>query len=120
MKHEKDRPERLKELIFRLGLNGSQFSKEIGIKNVENLYRVLHGQNLLSIKIIDKIHHSFPDVNIMWLLYGDGNIFKAGDDLNDIEQLRKRVIIQNEIIKEYERKDKSNNGKGEDHNNGNS
>jgi predicted transcriptional regulator len=114
MNYAETRPERLRELIFRLRMNAAEFSDNIGIPRAETLYRVLNGHNNLSIAITDKIHNTYPDVNILWLLYGSGDMFQSKDDKEEIIELKRKNEILNEIVNRYERKNQGDSPLRED------
>lgn len=51
---------------------------------------------------VEKIHHAFPELNIMWLLFEEGNML-VEDNLHDnaeLTVLRERVRQQDAIIAE--------------------
>lgn len=96
--------DRLKFFIEQRGLTSSQFADMCGIPR-PSLSQLLTGRNKkISDVVIGQIHNMFPDLSIVWLLFGEGemetnvgkndkvrneskeNIFN--DDLFSIEDLR--------------------------------
>ena len=72
---------RLKTLIESLGLSDSQFADQCHISRA-TLSLLLSGKNKkVSDILLSNIHNTFPNVSIMWLLFGEGEIFaKSNDD----------------------------------------
>ena len=72
---------RLKEYIEYLGMQNSQFADKAQIPR-PTLSQILNGRNKkISNELIDKLHYAFPNLNIMWLLFGDGEmVHKTGND----------------------------------------
>ncbi|MDO5396113.1 MAG: helix-turn-helix domain-containing protein [Bacteroidales bacterium] len=72
---------RLKEYIEYLGMQNSQFADKAQIPR-PTLSQILNGRNKkISNELIDKLHYTFPNLNIMWLLFGDGEmVHKTGND----------------------------------------
>lgn len=63
---------RLKGLIQALGVTNSQFADKCGIPR-PSLSQLLGGRNKkISDVIVGQIHQAYPEVNILWLLFGEG------------------------------------------------
>lgn len=63
---------RLKGLIQALGVTNSQFADKCGIPR-PSLSQLLGGRNKkISDIIVGQIHQAYPEVNILWLLFGEG------------------------------------------------
>lgn len=78
---------RLKLVIDALGMTSSGFADRCGISRA-TLSQLLTGRNKkISDQILSQIHSAYPDVSIMWILFGEGSLF------NDISDGTK---IQNE------------------------
>lgn len=68
---------RLKLLIEKLGIPDSRFADACGISR-PTLSLILSGRNKkLSDVVIGQIHEAYPDVSIMWLLFGEGEMFAS-------------------------------------------
>lgn len=64
--------ERLKSFISYLNLQHSQFADSADIPR-PSLSQIITGRNKkISNEFITKIHNAYPELNIMWLLFGDG------------------------------------------------
>lgn len=69
--------DRLKAFIDHSGLSSSQFADLAGIPR-PTLSQVLNGRNKkVSNELVGKLHASFPNLNILWLLFGEGEMGQA-------------------------------------------
>ena len=76
---------RLKSLIDALGLSDSQFADRCGISR-PTLSLLLSGKNKkVSDVFLSQVHDAFPQISILWLLFGEGEKFKKENELNKIE-----------------------------------
>jgi len=68
---------RLTQLLEAKDLNVSRFARNIGTKTPQAIREILKGNTKsLSFDIQTKIAQKMPDVNIGWLLTGEGDMFK--------------------------------------------
>ena len=67
--NERDRIEYLMNLY---GLTPSQFSDKTGIQRA-SVSHILSNRNKPSLEILLKIYHAFEDVELAWLVAGEGN-----------------------------------------------
>lgn len=68
---------RLKLFISHLGLSFSQFADECGIPR-PSLSQLLTGRNKkISDILVGQIHHAFPQLSVLWLLFGEGEMLVA-------------------------------------------
>ncbi len=66
---------RLKLFLEQNGISNSQFADTCGIPR-PTLSQLLNGRNKkVSDEVISKIHVAYPALNIMWLMFGDGDMF---------------------------------------------
>lgn len=66
---------RLKSVIASLGLSDSQFADACAISR-PTLSLLLSGKNKkISDVMLSQIHQAFPTVSILWLLFGEGEMF---------------------------------------------
>lgn len=69
--------QRLKSIIEALGLSDSQFADTCSISR-PTLSLLLSGKNKkISDIMLSQIHNAFPTVSILWLLFGEGEMFKS-------------------------------------------
>lgn len=55
--------------------NRTQFGKAIGVGQ-STVGGWIGGQRNIGFNVVDKILHAFPDINVTWLLTGEGTMFK--------------------------------------------
>lgn len=62
------------------GISSSQFADTCEIPR-PTLSQLLNGRNKkVSDEVIGKIHRAYPSLNVMWLLFGDGEMLMHGSD----------------------------------------
>ena len=82
---------RLKGFMDEMGLSNSQFADQCGIPR-PSLSQLLTGRNKkISDVIVGQIHHAFPELSVLWLLFGEGAMMVSntpsetgGDDLPNL------------------------------------
>lgn len=104
---EVDKSIRLKKLIKELNLNQTVFAKSIGIAQ-PNINRMVSGENKISWEALNGIAEKYAQVNLDWLLTGNGEMFFGGEDSGvqestpskvRLEELEERVARLEELIK---------------------
>ena len=71
---------RLKMFLEQAGISNSQFADTCDIPR-PTLSQLLNGRNKkVSNEVIDKIHRAYPTLNVMWLMFGDGEMLQRGSD----------------------------------------
>lgn len=71
--------ERLCKFIEISGLTTSQFADKAGIPR-PSMSQMLHGRNKsLNNHVLSKLREAFPELNIVWLLFGEGNMLASMD-----------------------------------------
>ncbi|MBR5030008.1 MAG: helix-turn-helix transcriptional regulator [Muribaculaceae bacterium] len=69
---------RLKLFLEQNGISNSQFADTCVIPR-PTLSQLLNGRNKkVSDEVISKIHAAYPALNILWLMFGDGEMFVSG------------------------------------------
>jgi len=80
---------RLKQFLKQTGIANSQFADTCEIPR-PTLSQLLNGRNKkVSDEVITKIHRAYPSLNIMWLMFGDGEMFAseaAGEEALSAQQ----------------------------------
>lgn len=66
--------ERIKEFRKFTGLNFSKLAEEIGLNTVQTLYDIKNGKHGISKDVAEKIQAKYLNVNIAWLLTGEGEM----------------------------------------------
>jgi len=72
MVNTEDFRKRLEDIIQYYGLSASAFADKIGVQR-SSISHILSGRNKPSLEFVMKIISNFPDVNLYWLLNGDGS-----------------------------------------------
>lgn len=81
MEDDKKSPiiERLRQFISSTGLTSSQFADKAGIPR-PSLSQMFHGRNKsLNNNVLAKLNSAFPNLNIVWLLFGTGNMLNVSN-----------------------------------------
>lgn len=74
--------QRIKALRENLELNQTQFSKILGLKNQSNISMIEKGKGGFNIIIIEKITKKYSNLNIDWLMRGEGTMWKTDNNLH--------------------------------------
>lgn len=92
--------ERIKKLLEEKNLSQSSFADLIGVGR-PNVTHLMKGRNNFSQIIASNTLLAFPDINPMWLLKGEGNMYKTGKknstELQSMNELKTKKI-DTEII----------------------
>lgn len=56
-------------------LNTNAFARSISLKRSENLYQIKKGNNGISKELANLITDKYPEIDKLWLLTGEGNMF---------------------------------------------
>lgn len=92
-----------------LDISPYEFSKTIGNKRPDGLYKILDNKTKPSPKTLDKISESYPNLNMNWLLNGEGPVLKEGKNyLSGDEDEVEQMPVENGILKEEYQKEEEN------------
>lgn len=69
-----DQSRRLQQLIKALNMNQSKFAKHLGVTQ-PNISRMVTGESRISTEILNRIILAYKNVNLHWLLTGEGEMF---------------------------------------------
>ncbi len=69
--------QRLESVIEWANMTTNYFARHIGLARGENLYQIKRGNNGISQKTAAMITAKFPEVNLMWLLTGQGEMLSG-------------------------------------------
>ncbi len=76
---------RLKIFLKENGISNSLFADNCGIPR-PTLSQLLNGRNKkVSDELITKIHSAYPALNVMWLMFGDGEMFVPNANTSSID-----------------------------------
>ncbi|MFI3289466.1 MAG: hypothetical protein SNH55_04840 [Rikenellaceae bacterium] len=92
---------RLESVIKWSNMSTNHFARHIGLMRGENLYQIKRGNNGISRRLAEMIVSTFPEINMIWLLTGVGEMVKERDGVNtqidyygvDVEHDIRRVEI---------------------------
>jgi transcriptional regulator with XRE-family HTH domain len=76
MLNTEDFIKRLDILLAHLGMSAASFSDKIGIQR-SSVSHLLSGRNKPSLDFVLKIIATFPEVDLYWLLSGEGNLLRT-------------------------------------------
>lgn len=89
--------DRLKEFIGSTSYNNSQFADRCSIPR-PSLSQILTGRNKkVSNQILDQIHAAFPELSMMWLLFGEGDML-----VSDPDKAGRQIFLEDDIPEPYE------------------
>ncbi len=66
--------DRIYHLMKQKGMSQKEFAKELCVAE-GTLSSIYTGRTKASNNIVNAIHEFFPDVNILWLMYGEGEMY---------------------------------------------
>ena len=95
-----DQSLRLKKLIKELNLNQSSFAKSLGMTQ-PNISRMVNGESKLSMEVLNGITKAHRQVNLHWLLTGDGEMFF--EKSSPAEEPSAGIIIKGTLEERVER-----------------
>ena len=70
--------DRITLLIKAKNLTAAQFADQIGVQK-SSISHIISGRNNASLDFIQKVLLTYPDVNMDWLMFGKGPLFKSGE-----------------------------------------
>ncbi len=79
MRHSSENWARLESVIKWTNMTANSFAKHIGLRHSENLYQIKRGNNGISRDLADRVVEKFPEIDKLWLLTGEGVMFRPGD-----------------------------------------
>ncbi len=65
--------DRIRQIMTKLGMNQKEFSETTGI-SASTLSSIFSGRTSATLNHANAIHQSFPQVNVAWLLFGEGEM----------------------------------------------
>ena len=64
---------RVEKILKHYGLSASAFAEKISVQR-SSISHILSGRNKPSLDFIDKVLHAFPEIDLLWLLSGKGQL----------------------------------------------
>ncbi len=87
MQHKLSDWQRLESVIKWANMTTNYFARHIGIPKAETLYRIKRGQNGISEDVAKRVTAAFPQINIVWLKMGYGEMFGNPEDNSSAKPL---------------------------------
>ncbi|WP_295940513.1 hypothetical protein [uncultured Alistipes sp.] len=75
MREKQNNWQRIEAVIKWANMSTNYFARHIGLARGENLYQIKRGNNGISLDVADRIVACFPQVDKLWLLTGEGQMF---------------------------------------------
>lgn len=101
-----DFTERLKKIIGFYDETASSFAEKIGVQR-SSISHILSGRNKPSLDFVMKVLHSYPEVDLYWLMNGKGEFPKVNTLQNDeVKEQMPNVVVKNESTKSNSEIDK--------------
>lgn len=114
---------RLRKFIDSIGVPDAQFADFTGLKR-PTLSQILTGRNKkVSNEFVERLHKSFPKLNVLWLLFGEGNmttdsnmqISESENDpiiaIDESKQSESEELNDRDLSSDYSMNSESNRGK---------
>ncbi len=70
--------QRIESVVKWANMTTNYFARHIGLTRGENLYQIKRGHNGISRKLAERIVQHFPQIDLLWLLTGRGQMFVEG------------------------------------------
>ena len=77
MQEKKDNWQRIESVIRWANMTTNYFARYIGLPRGENLYQIKRGNNGISRDVAERIVAKFPEIDLLWLLTGNGQDRKS-------------------------------------------
>lgn len=68
--------DRIIQIMRSTGLSNADFAEKIGI-STSSLSHIFSGRNNPSLDMVKRLHKSFPDISLNWIMYGEGEMYEA-------------------------------------------
>lgn len=96
-----DFTERLQKVIDFYSESASSFAEKIGVQR-SSISHILSGRNKPSLDFVMKVLHSYPEVELYWLMNGKGNFpneakISASPNSNETKKIAKPQIPNSKI-----------------------
>lgn len=95
---------RIKVIQKHYGLTASAFADSIGVQR-SSMSHIISGRNKPSLDFILKIIKQFPEVDISWLLRGEGEFLNQKPDKNEEPDLFNTAVTYEQLEKNIRDKD---------------
>lgn len=80
MPEKEDNWQRIESIIQWANMSTNYFARYIGLPRGENLYQIKRGNNGISRDVANKIVTKFPQIDKLWVLTGEGQMFVSNEE----------------------------------------
>ena len=88
---------RVVELIDSTGLSMNAFAKGIGMSRAQVIYDIETNKVSVSGKVIKMIAEKYANLNLRWLITGEGTMFTGDSPTQPIKVLKEKTFTREEI-----------------------
>ena len=86
----------IEKLLLHLGMKAGSFSKKLGYDRPQKIYDIQKGKTkYISVEVAEDIIKAFPNINKVWLLTGEGEMF---NNANPAPKYNEAVPIQQDVV----------------------
>ncbi len=78
---------RLTKILEHYQMTAAEFADKLGIQK-SSISHLLSGRNKPSFSFLEKMAHTFPEINLTWFITGDGDIFNRSNIKPEYSNLR--------------------------------
>jgi plasmid maintenance system antidote protein VapI len=78
---------RLQTFINALNITGKAFSKTLNVAQ-SHISQICAGKRNLTMPMLYRITRRYPEINVLWLLFGEGNMLKDQEQTQSVEEPR--------------------------------
>ena len=93
---------RLQKIIDYYDETASSFAEKIGVQR-SSISHILSGRNKPSLDFVMKILHTYPDVELYWLMNGKGDFPKNGS----ADEIQSELVKNSKSVADIHKKDSS-------------
>jgi transcriptional regulator with XRE-family HTH domain len=86
---------RIKEFMTLKRINAAELADKIGVQR-SNISHILSGRNLPSIPFVEKLMSAYPELNLEWLLSGNGSIWKSAENKKEHAENEPKIEFKEE------------------------
>lgn len=98
MREKQNNWERIESVIHWANMTTNYFARYIGLPRGENLYQIKRGNYGISRDVAQRIVERFPEIDLLWLLTGDGQMF-AGKNNRGAQIPFYRLDVERDIAR---------------------
>lgn len=95
MREKQNNWQRVEAVIKWANMSTNYFARHIGLARGENLYQIKRGNNGISLNVAERIVTKFPQIDKLWLLTGEGQMFA------DANQRGMQIPFYNKDVEQF-------------------